>query len=49
MVLKPTLSAITHTYGYVVDIKKIILAFRLNIDIKKELLFLVSIENLMNT
>ena len=49
--LKPTLYAIAHTYGYVVDIKNIyilILAFGLNIDSKKERIFLVSIEYLMN-
>jgi hypothetical protein len=37
-----------HTYGYVVDIKKFIVAFGLNIDSKKERIFLVSIEYLMN-
>ena len=49
--LKPTLQAIAHTYGYVVDIykkKMFTLAFGPNIGIKKEKLFLVSIEYLMN-
>ena len=49
--LKPTLYAIPHTYGYVVDdmcVCIFIIALGLNIDVKKERIKLASIEYLMN-